>query len=59
MGIASRKGAKHAKFGEKKYELYWGTFFKTIFRTLRLLRLCERYSEFRLRLCRAGNFVIS
>src|SRR2546423_6761817 len=28
-------------------------------RTLRPLRLCGRYSEFRLRLCRAGTFVMS
>src|SRR5437879_11614608 len=27
-------------------------------RTLRPLRLCGRYSEFRLRLCRAGTFVV-
>ncbi len=27
-------------------------------RTLRPLRLCGRYSEFRLRLCRAGAFVV-
>src|SRR5882672_5432457 len=27
-------------------------------RTLRPLRLCGRYSEFRLRLCRTGSFVV-
>ena len=28
-------------------------------RTLRPLRLCGRYSEFRLRLCRTGSFVVN
>ena len=34
-------------------------FFAVMFRPLRPLRLCARYSEFRLRCSRAGSFVVN
>jgi len=37
---------------------YLGELFTVIFRALRPFRLCARYSEFRLRLCRARSFVV-
>ena len=43
----TRQGAKNAKFGKLFHSF-----------PLRPLRLCGRFSEIRLRLCRAGLFVV-
>ena len=64
-GIYSRQGAKYAKFGEKRRIVYQKSF-TVIVRPLRPWRpfdfaqdmLCARYSEFRLRPCRAVLFVV-
>jgi hypothetical protein len=45
-GLDSRQGAKHAKFRREKINYLEKMFI--IFRSLRPLRLCGRYSEFRL-----------
>src|SRR4029077_3585281 len=52
--IDSRQGAKHAKFGGER-RIIWEKFFTVILRPLRPCRLCARYSEFWLRLCRARS----
>ena len=57
-GIASRQGAKHAKFGRERLVILQ-TIFTIFLRPLRPWRLCARYSEFRLRLSRAMLFVVN